>query len=93
MINGSARKCKRKFHHKFCDERVISRQTIHNLVNKLTTTGLLIDKKQKHRPQVLTEEKLNDIGPRLEHTHTRSVKRLAQETNCQSLVKEQQHNC
>jgi hypothetical protein len=25
--------------HKFCDERVPSRQTVHNLVNKLRTMG------------------------------------------------------
>jgi hypothetical protein len=42
--------------------------------------GLLIDKKQKHKHRVLTEEKLDDIGARLEHTPSNSLKRLAQET-------------
>jgi hypothetical protein len=32
---ASAGKCRRKFRRKFRDERVPSRQTIHNLVNKL----------------------------------------------------------
>jgi hypothetical protein len=64
----SARKCRRKFRHKFCDERVPSRQTIHNLVNKLRTAGLLIDKKQKHKRRVVTVEKLDHIWARLEHT-------------------------
>jgi hypothetical protein len=41
--------------------------------------GLLIDKKQKHRCQVLTE-KLDDIEASLEHTPWKSLKRLAQET-------------
>jgi hypothetical protein len=77
---GSARKCRRKCRCKFHDERVPSKQTVHNLVNKLKTTGLLIDKKQKHKLQVLTEEKLDDVGARLEHTHRRSLKRLAQGT-------------
>jgi transposase len=77
---GSARKCRRKFRRKFCDERVPSRQAIHNLVNKVRSTGLLIDKKQKHKRRVLTEEKLDDIGARLEHTPTKSLKHLAQET-------------
>jgi hypothetical protein len=54
---GSAGKCKRKFRRKFRDERVPSRQTIHNLVNQLRTTGHLIDKKTKHKRRVLTEEK------------------------------------
>jgi hypothetical protein len=44
---GSARWRRRKFRRKFRDERVHSRQTIHNLVNKLRTTGLLRDKKTK----------------------------------------------
>jgi hypothetical protein len=37
---GSAGKCRWKFRQKCCDERVPNRQTIHNLVNKLRTTGL-----------------------------------------------------
>jgi hypothetical protein len=64
---GSAGKCRRKFRRKFRDERVPSRQTFHNLVNKLRTTGLVIDKKQKHKRRVLTEE-LHDIrGKHLEN--------------------------
>jgi hypothetical protein len=53
-------------------------QTIYNLVNKLRTTGLLIDKKTKHKRRVLTEEKF-DIGARLEHIPRKLLKRLAQE--------------
>jgi hypothetical protein len=71
----SAGKCRRKFR----DERVPSRQTIHNLVNKLRTTGLLIDKGKKYKHTLFTE-KLDDIGARLEHTPRKSWKRLAQET-------------
>jgi transposase len=61
----SAGKCQRKFCHKFCGERVPSKKRIHNLVNKLRTTGFLIDKKTKHKRRVLTEEKLDEIGARL----------------------------
>jgi hypothetical protein len=39
-----------------------------------------MDKKQKRKCRVLTEEKLDDIGARLEHTPRKSLKRLAQET-------------
>jgi hypothetical protein len=53
--------------------------TIQNLVNKLRTTGLLIDKKQKHRRRLLTKEKLDDIGARLKHTSRELLKRLAEE--------------
>jgi hypothetical protein len=77
---GSGRNCRRKFRCKFRDERVPSRQTIHNLQNKLRTTGLLIDKKQKYKCRVLTEEKLDVIGARLEHSPRKSLKRLAQES-------------
>jgi hypothetical protein len=35
---GSAGKCRRQFRRKFRDETVPSRQTIHNLVNKLRST-------------------------------------------------------
>jgi hypothetical protein len=65
---GSARKCQQKFRRKFPDERVPRRQTIHNLVDKLRTTELVIGKKQKHKRQVLTEERLDAIGARLEYT-------------------------
>jgi hypothetical protein len=39
--------------------------------------GLLMDKKQKHKLRVLTED---DIGTRLEHTLRKPLKRLAQKT-------------
>jgi hypothetical protein len=55
-------------------KRVPSRKTIHNLVNILRTTGLLINKKQK------LSRKLDDRGARLEHTPRKLLKRLAQET-------------
>jgi hypothetical protein len=77
---GSATKCRRKFRRTFCNERVPSRQTIHNFMNKLTTTGLSTDKKTKHKCRALTEEKLTDTGARLEHTPRKSLKRLPQET-------------
>jgi hypothetical protein len=57
---GSDGKCRRKFRRKFHDERVSSRQTIHNLVYKFgvyRTTGHLTDKKTKHKRRVLTEQK------------------------------------
>jgi hypothetical protein len=80
MKYESARNCQQKFWRKFCDKRVPSRQTIHSLVNKLKLTGLLIDKKWKHKHWVLSEEKLDDIGARLVHTPRKSLKHPAQET-------------
>jgi hypothetical protein len=65
---------------KFHDERVPSRQTVYNLLNNVRTTRSLIDKKQKPKGRVFTEEKLDDRGARLEHTPRKSLKRLLQET-------------
>jgi hypothetical protein len=45
---------------------------------KKLRTGLLTDKK-KHKRQMLTEGKLDDIGARLQHTPGKSLKSLAQE--------------
>jgi hypothetical protein len=77
---GSAGKCWQKFQSNIYDKKVSRRQTIHNLVSKLRTMGLLIHKKQKHKRQVLTVEKLDDIRDRPEHTPRKSLKPLAQET-------------
>jgi hypothetical protein len=79
MKYGSAGNCRRNFWHKFSDEIVPSRQRVHNLVNKLRTTRLAINKQQKYKRRVLTE-KLDDTGGRLEHTPRKSLKCLAQET-------------
>jgi hypothetical protein len=73
-------KCRWKFQRRFHDERASSRQTTHNLVNKFRTIGLLIDKKQKHKHRVLSEENLDDIGARLEHTPRTSLTHRALET-------------
>ncbi|PNF32980.1 hypothetical protein B7P43_G16572, partial [Cryptotermes secundus] len=63
---GSAGKCRRKLRLKFCHARVPNRQTIHNLVNRLETMGLLIDNEMTY--------------VRLEHTPRKSLKCLARET-------------
>jgi hypothetical protein len=71
----SVRKCRPKFR----EEKVPSTRTIHNLVNELRTTGLLIDNKQKYKRRVLTEEKLM-TRTRLEDTPRKLLKILAHET-------------
>jgi hypothetical protein len=57
-------------------ENVPRRKTIHSLVNKLRTMGILIDKKQKHKCPVLIEEKLDDTGVRFEYIHRKPLKSL-----------------
>jgi hypothetical protein len=72
------RKFQLNFRRNVRDDGAPSRQTIHNLMNKLRT-GLLTDNKQKNKRQVLTA-KLDGIGARFEHTPRKSPKRLAQKT-------------
>jgi hypothetical protein len=58
-------------------------------VNKLTT-GSLVDKKPDKKGTVLTEEKLEEIGARLETSARKSLRRLAQacfESNCTKVTK------
>jgi hypothetical protein len=50
-----------------------------NLVNKLRSTGLLMDRKQKYKRQVLTEKNFGDTGARLEHITRKSLTLLDQE--------------
>jgi hypothetical protein len=49
-------------------------------VNKLKRTGSLLDKKPDRKRTVLTEDKLDNIGARLETSPRKSLRRLAQET-------------
>jgi hypothetical protein len=77
----SAGKCRRKFQCQFPGEPVPSKQSIHNLVNKLKTTGSLLDKKPDRKRTVLREEKLDNIGARLETSPRKSLRLLARETS------------
>jgi hypothetical protein len=77
----SARKRRRKFRCQFPEEPVRSRQAMHYyLANKMTKTGSLVDKKPNRKRTVLTEEKLDEIGPRLETSPRKSLRRVAEET-------------
>ena len=49
-------------------------QSIHNLVNKLETTGSLMGKKLARKRTVLTEEKLDTISAQLETSPRKSLK-------------------
>lgn len=75
----SARKCRRKFSRKFPGVRVPHRNTIQNLVNKVRTTGEVMDRKSERPRRVLTEEKLGEISARLQHSSYKSFMRLAEE--------------
>jgi hypothetical protein len=70
---------RRRFRDQFPDSAVPNRSCVHKIVNNLRETGSLRDKRNELKRQVLTEEKLDDIGARLENSPRKSLKRLAQE--------------
>jgi len=49
-------------------------QSIHHLVNKLETTGSLMNKKPARKRTVLTEQKLDTSGAQLETSPKKSLK-------------------
>ena len=54
--------------------------TIRRQAKLFKETGYVKSRKVNRRRQVLTEETLDEIGDRLEHTLQKSLKRLLQET-------------
>jgi hypothetical protein len=77
---GSARKCRRKFRRRLPGITIPSSTGIHEPINKVRSTGSLLDKKPATKRNVLTEEELDEIGPTLEQTPQKSLRCLAQET-------------
>ena len=63
--------------------------TIRRQAKRFKETGSIKNRKVNCRHHVLTEETLDEIGERLEHTPQKSLERLLQET-CR-LYKEQQN--
>ncbi|KAJ9598272.1 hypothetical protein L9F63_011045 [Diploptera punctata] len=57
-----------------------NKDTVRRLVNKFRGTGYVLEKKPMVTKRVITEQKLDEIGERLEDTTTKSLRRLAQET-------------
>jgi hypothetical protein len=64
---GSARKWRRKFRRKFSGITVSSTTGVDELIQKVMSTGSLLDKKHaKKKRCVFTKEKLDEIAARLE---------------------------
>ncbi|XP_069673339.1 uncharacterized protein [Periplaneta americana] len=70
---------RRRFRERFADSAIPNPSSVRDIVKKVRETGSLNDKKTQPRRRVLTEEKLDDIGARLENSPRKSLKRLAQE--------------
>jgi transposase len=74
------RRSGRKFRISLPGFRIPHIITIQNLVNKVSVTGSLIERKPKREHRVLTEENLEEIGDRLEQSSPRFLKAVVQET-------------
>ena len=55
--------------------------TIRRQAKRFNETGSVKNRKVNRRCHILTEETLDEIGERLEHTPQKSLKRLSQETD------------
>jgi hypothetical protein len=73
---NSYRSCRRKFHPKFPETACPYGDTVSKLVKKVRTRVILNDRKLLKR----TEEKLDDIGHRLENSSRRCLWQLAQQS-------------
>ena len=66
VITSSCREVVRRFQANYPGMRVLSREAIRLLVNKFRETRSILDKKRNVKRRVLTEQKLEEIGERLE---------------------------
>jgi hypothetical protein len=71
----------RKFSIKFPGYIVPKTTGIHERIKKVKYIESLTDKKPARKCRVLTKEKLDEIGARLEHTSHKLLKLLAQGTS------------
>ena len=83
MYMKSRKSCsetRRKFLVKFPGRPVPNPSTIRRQIERFKETSSVKNRKVNHRRHVLTEETLDEIGERLEHTPEKYLKRLSQET-------------
>ena len=68
IITSSCREVVRRFQGNYAGVRVPSREAVRLPVNKFRETGSILDKKRNVKRRVLTEQKLEEIGERLENS-------------------------
>jgi hypothetical protein len=71
--------CKSRFHHRYPGVRIPASSAILRLVKKVHSTGSFLDRKYTRQNAVLTEETLDEIEAKLEHSPRKSLARLAQQ--------------
>jgi hypothetical protein len=75
----SYKSCERRFRRRHPAVRIPALSTILRLVKKVRSSGSFLDKKYTRQNAVLTEETLDEVGARLEHSPRKSLARLAQQ--------------
>jgi hypothetical protein len=70
---------KRRLRHRYPGVRIPASSTILRLVKKVRSTGSFLDTKYTRQNAVLTEEMLDEIGARLEHSPCKSLAWLSQQ--------------
>jgi hypothetical protein len=79
--------CKRRFRRRYPGVRIPASSTILRLAKKkVRLTGSFLDKKYTRQNVVLTEETLDEIGARLEHSPRKSLARLAQQAQVSKIT-------
>ena len=72
VITSSCREVVRRFEANYPGVSVPSREAVRLLVNKFKETGSILDKKRNIKRRMLTEQKLEEIGERLENSPQKS---------------------
>ena len=83
----SCSETRRKFRVKFPGGSVPNPSTIRRQAKRFKETGSIKNRKVNRRRQVITEETLDEIGDRLEHTLQRSLKRVSSVQRATKLLK------
>jgi hypothetical protein len=82
----SYKSCKRRFSHRYPGVRIPASSTILRLVKNVRSAGSLLDKKCTRQNAMLTEETLDKIRTRLEHSPRKSLARLAQQAQVSKTI-------
>ena len=72
VITSSCREVVRRYQANYPGVRVPSREADRLLINKFRDTRSILDKKRNVKRRVLTEQKLEEIGERLENSPQKS---------------------
>ena len=81
VITSSYSEVVRRFQADYPGLLVPNREAVRLIVNKFKEMGSIINKKRIVKRRMLTEQKLEEIGERLENWPQKSLRRLAQETD------------